>query len=107
MEIGPAAHLARVPMWRALFLACGISACILGAECLVVDTFVMAGEKSPLITSREPAPATLFGSAEPPAVLVGGRQTKNIKPAEWAPWSLLSVGAVVILYSLTLNRPGG
>ena len=39
---------------------------------------------------------------------IGGQSAgpREVKPAEWAPWSLLSVGAVVILYSLTLNRQG-
>jgi len=31
-------------MWRAFFLALGVATCILGAECLVVDHFVLAGE---------------------------------------------------------------
>jgi hypothetical protein len=83
-------------MWRALFLACGIYACVLGAECLVVDTFVMAGESA----AHASEPATVFGSA--PVIA----EQKEMKPPEWAPWSLLSAGAVVILYSLTLNRQG-
>ncbi|MEX2176348.1 MAG: hypothetical protein WD872_18440 [Pirellulaceae bacterium] len=83
-------------MWRAFFLACGISSCILGAQCLAVDSFVMAGEHPP----AENAPATLFGAV--PAVVVD----RHTEPAEWAPWTFLSTGAVVILYSLTLNRQG-
>lgn len=85
-------------MWRALFLAVGIFLCILGAECLVVDRFVMASDQ-PLIT--EDTPATLFNA--PPSGLPTAR--RDIEPADWAPWSLLSGGAVVILYALTINRP--
>jgi hypothetical protein len=80
-------------MWRALFLALGIFGCILGAQCLVVDSFVMASETPP------ETPATLFGA--PPVAA-----SQDYQPPEWAPWTLLSVGAVVILYSLTLNRSG-
>jgi len=81
-------------MWRAFFLAVGIFLCILGAECLAVETFEMApGEPDPQAT-----PATMFGN--PPQI---GR---HIQPAEWAPWSFLSAGAVIILYSLTINRQG-
>jgi hypothetical protein len=93
-------------MWRAFFLASGIFLCILGAECLVVDQFVMAAEKPVSAldpTAAPPGPATLFGATAPPPPTV----KKDIKPAEWAPWSLLSAGAVIIIYSLTLNRPGG
>lgn len=84
-----------ISMWRAFFLAVGIFACILGAQCMVVDSFVWAGEPTPTVEN----PATLFGA--PPIAT-----NRDLKPAEWAPWSLLSGGAVVILYSLTLNRPG-
>lgn len=83
-------------MWRAFFLACGIYACILGAECLVVDTFLMASEAPPPPSQQ----ATIF-SSPPPAFA----QQREVKPPDWAPWSLLSTGAVVVLYSLTLRRP--
>ena len=86
-------------MWRALFLAVGIYMCILGAECLVVDRFVMAGERQPV---EDTSPATLFGASPPPPVAA----SRDIQPAEWAPWSFLSAGAVVILYALTINRQG-
>jgi hypothetical protein len=85
-------------MWRALFLAVGITMCILGAECLVVEKFVMGAEGPP----TEQAPATIFGA--PPTPL--GVASRDIEPAEWAPWSLLSAGAVIILYAVTLNRQG-
>ena len=80
-------------MWRAFFLAIGIFACIIGAECMVVDRFVMAGNSPP----AETAPA-VFNAAPAPL-------QREMKPPEWAPWSLLSAGAVVILYSLTLAKP--
>lgn len=86
-------------MWRALFLALGISTCIVGGECLVVKKFVLGAQPSP---PTEQNPATLFGS--PPAS--AGTAPRDIEPAEWAPWSLLSAGAVVILYAITLNRQG-
>ena len=81
-------------MWRAFFLAVGIYACILGAECMVVEKFVMASDKP-----QQPAAVPVFGGiTQPPQ--------REVTPPEWAPWSLLSAGAVVILYSLTLHRQG-
>ena len=88
------------PMWRALFLAVGVYMCILGGECLVVDRFVLAGDKPPVESSA--GPATLFGATSAP--IVSG--SREIQPAEWAPWSFLSGGAVIILYALTINRQG-
>lgn len=84
-------------MWRAFFLALGIYACIFGAECLVVESYVFAGEPKP----NPQGQASLFQSNTPLAA------PRDWKPAEWAPWSLLSGGAIVILYSVTLNRAGG
>lgn len=79
-------------MGRAFLMALGITACIFGAECMAVDRFVLAGEaKSP--TSE---PVSLFGPpAAPPA--------REYKPPEWMAWTLLSSGAIVILYSLAMK----
>jgi len=84
-------------MWRALFLAVGIYMCILGAECLAVETFQMAADEP---AAELGTPATLFGN--PPASLA----RREIEPPEWAPWSFLSAGTVIILYALTINRQG-
>lgn len=73
-------------MWRAFFLAVGISLCILGAEAMVLHKAVLAAEKSPEKQMVSPA------------------KPREIKPPEWAPWSLLSAGAVVVLYSFTIPR---
>ncbi|HEY1598252.1 MAG TPA: hypothetical protein VGG64_01530 [Pirellulales bacterium] len=73
-------------MWRAFFLAFGLTMCVIGAECLVVDDFVLA--------SRTAAAANE----------VGRGVSRDIKPPEWAPWSLLSAGAVTILYSFTIPQ---
>ena len=79
-------------MWRAFFLAIGVFLCILGAECLAIDQFVLK--------VREPAPASSspFGGAEKQ-----GPQ-KVLRPPEWAPWSLMATGAITIIYSFTLPR---
>lgn len=71
-------------MWRSAFLAVGAYACLLGAECLVIDKAVLA--------PRGVAAADAAGA------------TREVVPAEWAPWSLMSVGAVTMLYSFTLRR---
>ena len=74
-------------MLRALFLAIGIYAFLLGVECMVID-------KAVLHPSRDAYGGRLGGEVAP--------TFREIHPAEWAPWSLLSAGAVVILYSFTI-----
>ena len=83
-------------MWRAFFLALGVATCILGAECLVVDHFVMAGEPAP----HAPTVRALHG------ISADQGTASEMIPPEWAPWSLMSTGAVIILYALTINRGG-
>ena len=63
-------------MWRALFLAIGIFCCLIGLESMVIDSAVIVRQ--------------------------GARQT--IAPPDWAPWILMSAGAVVILYSFTIPK---
>ncbi len=74
-------------MLRSFFLALGIYAFILGLECLLID-------KAVLQPSRDATAAALAQQMAP--------AYREIAPADWAPWSLLSAGAVVVLYSFTL-----
>jgi hypothetical protein len=77
-------------MWRAFFLAIGFFLILLGVQCLGV-------EKVNLKARSEPEP-TLFSFDSQP-----GPQ-KEVVPPSWAPWSLLSSGAVMCLYSFTIPR---
>lgn len=69
-------------MWRSLFLALGVYCCVLGFEALALEKAVLKPKA---------------GYAE-----VTGEQV--VQPPEWAPWSLLAGGAVVVLYSFTIPR---
>jgi hypothetical protein len=78
-------------MARGLFLALGVFALILGAQCLVVDQAVL----------RSPPPGqnsnSTFAMAKP-------MQAQVVRPPEWAPWSLLAGGTVTILYAIALPK---
>src|SRR5579871_1942815 len=77
-------------MWRAFFLSLGVYGCILGAECLVIDKAVLKAGESTEAPARGGETAT----------------QRDFVPPDWAPWSLLSVGAVTILYSFTIPKRG-
>ncbi len=83
-------------MWRALFLAVGIVLCILGVECLVLEKAVLAKDAEELPQQS----VAFFTQPNEPAA-------KEVKPPDWAPWSLLAGGAVVILYSYSIPRRNG
>lgn len=74
-------------MWRSIFLAIGITLCIVGIECLVIEEAVIA--------KSNPLPAALVNH---------DRMPKQIKTSDWMPWTFLSAGAVTILYTLTLPK---
>jgi hypothetical protein len=76
-------------MLRAFFLATGICCLILGLECLVVEKAELAGDST--------STAANFARQTMPSY-------REIEPPEWAPWSLMSVGAVVILYTFTIPK---
>jgi len=72
-------------MWRSFFLAIGAYCCLLGVEALAVEKAVI--------------------KVDPHAQQSA---TREIVPPDWAPWSLLGTGAVVVLYSFTVpQRVGG
>jgi hypothetical protein len=68
-------------MWRSFFLALGVYVCLLGVQALAVERAVL----KPEVASQ------------------AGIQ-REIIPPEWAPWSLIGGGAVVVLYSFTIPR---
>ena len=82
-------------MWRAIFMAIGISLIILGGECLVVDKAILAAPKA---TETQDEYGQLYYDVSP------GK--RDFTPPEWAPWSLLSAGAVMLLYSFTIYHGG-
>ncbi len=79
-------------MWRAVFLAIGITLVILGVECLGVESVNLKLRDAP------PEPTSPWDTAPK----VG--PNKRLTPQGWAPWSLMSSGVVVCLYSFTVPR---
>jgi hypothetical protein len=66
-------------MWKSFFLASGLFACMLGIELLVIDS------------------ATILP--------LNGRGSSHVFTApDWAPWTLISAGAVTILHFATLPK---
>jgi hypothetical protein len=68
-------------MWRSFFLAIGAYCCLLGVEALALERAVLKADTA-------------------------GAQSgwREIVPPDWAPWSLMGAGAVVMLYSFTIPQ---
>ena len=86
-------------MWRSLFAASGVAICILGAECMVVDRFVLAES----VTRSTPYMITEEYSAWDDDLLTTAKR-RILVPPEWAPWGLLSTGVMVVLYSSSFPK---
>lgn len=93
-------------MWRAFFLAVGGMLLVMGIESLVLDHAVLASDIS---LAQQPAATTEpvfdewgFEIDRKPAQPA----QKTIQPPEWAPWSMLSSGAVIMLYALSSKIRG-
>jgi hypothetical protein len=86
-------------MWRSFFLAIGITTIIFGLECLIVKKAVLADQFASVETRTSD---DLFVDALQPQVV-----KRVVHTPEWAPWSLLSVGAVVILYAVSMRGNQG
>ena len=78
-------------MWRSLFLALGAFTVILGAEFMAIDKAILKSRYE----ATAGTPRAMSGQA--------GR-SREFVPKDWAPWSLLSAGSVVMLYSFTIPR---
>jgi hypothetical protein len=82
-------------MWRSIFIAVGIMAIIVGLECLLIDS------------------AYLYSAAETDArsfLSPSGGPSEGIRewrPKEWFPWTVLSGGAIIVLYAFTLPKRWG
>jgi hypothetical protein len=68
-------------MWRSFFLALGAYCCLLGVEALALERAVLKVDA------------------------MNAQSTwREIVPPDWAPWSLMGAGAVVMLYSFTIPQ---
>jgi hypothetical protein len=80
-------------MWRSFFLAMGLAAICLGGEFLAINkaTLTLPAEQN---LEQRPFMSTVHETLN----------TRDFVPPEWAPWALLSAGAVIVLYSTTVSR---
>ena len=82
-------------MWRSIFLAIGIGLCLLGLECTVIERAVLVSSTnnygSGLVNNG------LLYSTMPTSPSV-------IESAEWMPWCFMTIGIVVIIYTISIPR---
>lgn len=91
-------------MWRALFLALGITLILVGGQLFFVEQLEIKRVRTPkpdAVAGQNPD--TLFRQAsynepaqtQPP-------NTFLVRPKDWMPWSLLAIGTIVVIYTFTI-----
>lgn len=89
----------------------GIVVVLLGVQLRMVDSYVLNAPATKFVVEK-------FGSAErqaaantaiPSLEAMGDGASaplRTVKPPIWAGWAAISIGAVLILHSLAMPRPG-
>lgn len=91
---------------RNQILVVGLVLVFLGLQFRLVDSFVLTPEFTHILAERTGHPLAAvnnttqaFAPAAQPVV------KKTVKPPDWLGWSLLSIGAVLILHSWGMKKP--
>lgn len=98
-------------MWRAIFLAVGVGLLLLGIESLAVDHAVLAEDSLLIKADEQTITEPVFDEYgfqvnERIVTRASAPIARTVSPPEWAPWSMLSSGTIIMLYSLA-SRFGG
>jgi hypothetical protein len=99
-------------VWRAIFMALGLNAMLLGGECFVLDRIELSKPFTSIVAGKDLASAPAAGGSTntslfqnsgyqyPSAMGTSSTQRgRTFRPREWMPWSLLAVGAVIVMYT--------
>ena len=93
---------------RNQFFMAGLLILMVGAQLRAVDTFVLNEKTTQFLAQRmkdtQVASANDFSNNFAAAVPIS---KKRVQPPRWIGWSMISIGAVLVLHSLALKKPGG
>ena len=89
------------------YLGIGMILLLLGLQFRYVDSFQLTDTTTKFLAKRmkketavaQSPLAAIFGPAKPDTV------RKTVRPPKWLGWSLMSIGAVLVIQSLGMRRP--
>ena len=91
---------------RNQYLFVGIFVLLIGVQVRNVSAYVLTPEATQML-------AESTGTSSTDSILMslsndlGSKPQKVLHPPEWLGWCLMSVGAVLVLHSLAMQKPGG
>jgi len=93
---------------RNQFFLAGVLVLLLGIQFRMVDSFVLNQKFAKMITKKQNRPvATASFSIQ--ALLPANKPapSRTVRPPDWLGYSLLSIGAVLVLHSMAMRKPEG
>ena len=92
---------------RNQFFLLGTVLLLLGLQVRMVDTYVLTPKCTRLLAEKTGHP---MAAAIEAVDQLGGSESAAVaphplKPPDWLGWSLMSIGAVLILHSLAMKKP--
>jgi hypothetical protein len=94
-----------VELNRNQYFFVGVVVVLLGMQFRVVKEFVLTEEATQFLAERMHS-SNSEGAMASLSANVGVGSQRVIHPPEWIGWCLISLGAVLILHSLAMPRPG-
>lgn len=88
---------------RNQFFMIGVFLMLLGIQFRMVDSVTLTDKTTQFLATRtQSASAGSLASMLPTSAM----PRKVVHPPQWLGWSLLSIGAVCVLHSLAMKKPG-
>jgi len=100
----PTLSCAAMELNRNQYFFLGLVVLLIGVQLRTVSSYTLTHQATKFLAERTQSGAdgTLFALSSD----AGAGPQKTIHPPEWLGWCLMSVGAVLILHSLAMKRPG-
>lgn len=88
----------------------GIVFILLGVQLRMVDSYVLNAPATKFVAEKFGSPDQQAASAAIPtletAASGSSASLRTVKPPIWMGWAAISIGAVLVLHSLAMPRPG-
>ena len=88
---------------RNQFFMAGIFLVLLGVQFRLLDSVTLNEKATEFLANHTSSAAAGITGLLPSAAV----PKKTLHPPQWLGWSLMSIGAVCILHSLAMKKPGG
>ncbi len=91
---------------RNQWLMIGLVVLALGIQFRMVDSFVLNQKTTEIIAKRLKKTETVATAFVPSITTAAPESHRVIKPPRWLGFMMISVGAVLVLHSLAMPKPG-